>query len=255
MKRNLVSRHAPCGALKALQMREHRAGGFTLVELLLAVTLLSILLALAYGGLHAATHATDRGQEILEESGRLRMAHQFVRKQLNQAIPLAFAQVDGGAGNKEDEVFLGSADSIRFVGPMPGYLGSGGPQVQQLSIVQGENGLELVLEHALVQGFEESSLKERDPIPLIDRIADAKFGFLGRDDKGDLEPWTNEWNDSSKMPAAVSLDIEFEKGTYTPWPLLVAAVKIDSSVVQRVNGNNAYQTAIKRLIDNRRKRR
>ena len=62
--------------------------GFTLVELLLALSLMSMLLALAYGGLRASTRATDKGQAILEDSGRIRMAHQFVRKQLNQMAPL-----------------------------------------------------------------------------------------------------------------------------------------------------------------------
>jgi prepilin-type N-terminal cleavage/methylation domain-containing protein len=47
--------------------------GFTLVELLLAISLMSMLLALAYGGLRASTRATERGQVILEESGRIRM--------------------------------------------------------------------------------------------------------------------------------------------------------------------------------------
>jgi prepilin-type N-terminal cleavage/methylation domain-containing protein len=56
----------------------HRAG-FTLVELLLALTLMSMLLALAYGGLRAATRATDRGQNILEDSSRIRMAIRYRR--------------------------------------------------------------------------------------------------------------------------------------------------------------------------------
>ncbi len=232
-----------------------RGAGFTLVELLLAITLLSMLLALAYGGLHAATQATDRGQVILEESGRLRMAHQFVRKQLNQAIPLVFTQADGETpDSKESEVFLGSARSIRYVGPMPGYLGFGGPQVQQLSIVQGDNGLALVLEHALVQGFDETRLAERDPIPLIDHIAAAEFQFLGRDENGELLPWTNTWEDAATLPVAISLDIEFEEGAYTEWPLMVAAVRIDPSVVAGVNQDESYQSAIQQLIDRRRKR-
>jgi len=228
--------------------------GFTLVELLLAITLLSILLALAYGGLHAAIQATDRGQVILEESGRLRMAHQFVRKQLNQVIPLAFNQQEGEALDVETaEVFLGSAQSIRFVGPMPGYLGFGGPQVQQLTVAAGENGLELVLEHALVQGFEESLLTERDPILLIDRIAAASFSFQGRDEEGELLPWTSIWADPALLPVAIALEIEFEEGAYTDWPLLVAAVRIDPSVVAGVSGDVTYQSAIKRLIDRREK--
>ncbi len=229
--------------------------GFTLVELLLAMTLLSILMALAYGGLHAATHATNRGQQILEESGRLRMAHQFVRKQLNQAIPLAFVQADDNVvADKKAEVFLGDAHSIRFVGPMPGYLGFGGPQVQQLSIVTGDKGLELVLEHALVQGFEESQLTERAPIALLDRIDSAEFRFLGRDDTGELTPWVDTWEETDKLPVAISLDIEFEEGAYTAWPLMVAAIKIDPSVVAGVNGSKSYKSAIQRLIERRKKR-
>jgi len=233
-----------------------RGSGFTLVELLLAITLLSILLALAYGGLHAATRATERGQKILEESGRLRMAHQFVRRQLNQAIPLAFVQGDNEAPESDQpEVFLGSAHSIRFVGPMPGYLGFGGPQVQQLSIVEGENGLELVLEHALLQGFEELQLTERDPILLIDHIAFAEFQFLRRGDDGDWLPWTDTWEEVGSLPSAIALDIEFEEGTYSDWPLMVAAVRIDPSVVSRVQEDDGYQSAIKQLIERRKKTR
>ena len=51
--------------------------GFTLVELLLAMTLMSMLLALAYGGLRASTRATEKGQQILDDSNRIRMAHQL----------------------------------------------------------------------------------------------------------------------------------------------------------------------------------
>jgi len=233
-----------------------RSGGFTLVELLLAISLLSMLLALAYGGLHAAIRATDKGQAILEESGRLRMAHQFVRKQLNQAIPLSFSQQDGEALEAvESEVFIGEAKRIRFVGPMPGYLGFGGPQVQELSIIRGEEGLELVLEHALVQGFDDSMLKERAPISLIDRIEFAEFQFQGRNEEGEPAEWTNTWLEVGTMPIAVSLDIEFEEGAYAEWPWLVAAIKIDPSVVEGVDSQApSYESAIEQMIDRRKER-
>lgn len=244
-----------------------RARGFTLVEMLLAMTLLSMLLALSYGAMRAATRAADRGQRILEENGRVRMAHQFVRKQLNQAIPLAFNQSEGQSEGQtggqppgqllempEPEVFRGSPQSIRFVGPMPGYLGFGGPQVQELTLVAGEDGMELLLTHALVQGFEEDRLAEREPILLIDHIDRAEFQFLARDEEGELLPWTNAWENPQQLPIAVALDIEFTEGSRAEWPLLVAAVKVDGSAVRGGGGRQSYRSAIQELIEKRRQR-
>ena len=231
--------------------------GFTLVELLLAITLLSILMAMTYGGMRAATRATDRGQQVLEESGRLRMAHQFVRKQINQAVPLGFSQETDTLNSLNElnimEVFRGDASSVRFVGPMPGYLGFGGPQVQELRIVNGNNGQELVLTHALVQGFEESRLLDRDPIMLLDHIETATFKFLMHDEESDTLSWMPSWDDYGTMPVAVALDIEFEEEVYADWPLLVAAIKIDASALSDLlQGENTYQSAVRELIEQRR---
>lgn len=229
-----------------------RAGGFSLVELLLALTLMSMLLALAYGGLRASTRATDRGQTILEDSSRIRMAHQFVRKQLNQMIPLAFEVSEDGA---ERSVFQGEPRRIRFVAPMPGYLGFGGPQVQELAIVRGDEGLDLVLWHALLQGFEEDYLYERDPIPLIEDIERAEFSFLMRDEEGELAGWVSQWEDTAILPESVALDIEFGDDVYIQWPLLTASVRVDGATLAQLfpdmGGEADYRTSIQRLIERR----
>ena len=239
----------------------HRAGrskvaaGFTLVEMLLAVTLLSMLMALAYGGLRAATRATDRGQDILEDSSRIRMAHQFIRKQLNQISPLAFDESEDGT---ERTVFVGEEHRIRFVAPMPGYLGFGGPQVQELAIVRVQDGLEIELSHALLQGFEEELLYERDPIPLVGKIERARFSFLGLDENGELTGWLPTWDQPDILPKSISLEIEFIEDVYIHWPLLTASVRVDQSALIELAPNQlgqpTYQSTIKNLIDRRGKK-
>lgn len=228
------------------------ASGFTLVEVLLALTLMSMLLALAYGGLRASTRATDKGQAILEDSGRIRMAHQFVRKQLNQMAPLAFAEIEEGG---ERTVFEGDSRSIRYVAPMPGYLGFGGPQVQELSLLSGDEGYELVLSHALLQGFEEDLLYERDPIVLLEKIEFAEFSFLTRDETGELSGWTSRWEEPGVLPEAVSLDIGFTEDVYIQWPLLIASVKIDPAALKDLDpgagSSPDYKSSIRNLIDKR----
>jgi general secretion pathway protein J len=234
-----------------MQTQQHRGiRGFTLVELLLALTLMSMLLALAYGGLRASTRATDKGQAILEDSSRIRMAHQFVRKQLNQMVPLVFEESENG---EERAVFRGDAGSIRFVAPMPGYLGFGGPQVQELSLVPGENGLELVLSHALLQNFEEQNLYARPSILLLDQIAEGSFSFLGRDENDELTGWSTQWADPALLPEAVALEIEFEEDVYIHWPLLTAAVRINPDSLEGLAGDQlideSYSRSIRTLID------
>jgi len=238
----------------ALRQGLQRISGFTLVELLLVLTLMSMLLALAYGGLRASTRAADKGQAILEDSSRIRMAHQFVRKQLNQIAPLAFAENED---QSERTVFVGEAGRIRFVAPMPGYLGFGGPQVQELAFVAGENGLSLVLSHALLQGFAEENLYEREPIVLVDEIDSGEFSFLTSDEEGNLTGWVTAWEDGSFVPEAVSLDIEFSEDVYIQWPLLTAALRVTDataggSLTPALQGGKAgYSNAIQDMIKRR----
>ena len=230
-----------------------RAGGFSLVELLLAITLLSMLLALAYGGLRASARATEKGQAILDDSNRIRMAHQFVRRQLTQLLPLAF---DEGEAEDQRVIFQGDSRRIRYVAPMPGYLGYGGPQVQELEIVQGEEGLELVLSHALLQGFEEEYLYQREPILLLDKIQQAEFQFLGLDENGEMTNWSASWDEESTLPAAVSLEVDFVEEVYIEWPMLTTSVRVDESALSGLSDeagvlSKDYTTTIRELMEKR----
>jgi general secretion pathway protein J len=224
-----------------------------MVELLLAITLLSMLLALAYGGLRASAQATEKGQVILDDSNRIRMAHQFVRRQLTQLLPLAF---DEAQNEDQRVVFQGDNRRIRYVAPMPGYLGYGGPQVQELEIVQGEEGLELVLSHAPLQGFEEDYLYLREPVLLLDKIQQAEFQFLGRDESGEITAWSGTWENEFELPAAVSLDMDFVEAVYIQWPLLTTSVRVDevalSAALEDVGVlSKDYSTTIQQLIQKR----
>ena len=242
--------------MRRIRNRAHSgATGFSLVELLLALSLMSMLLALAYGGLRASTRATDKGQAILEDNSRIRMAHQFVRKQLNQMAPLVFAESDD---QQERTVFEGEAKKIRYVAPMPGYLGFGGPQVQELAVVSADEGYALVLSHALLQEFEEENLYLRDPIVLIESIEFAEFSFLGRDETGELTAWTTQWEQKEMIPEAVSLEIEFTEDVYIRWPLLTASVRVDPSALNDLAadllGERDLNKSIKGLIDKRKQK-
>jgi len=226
--------------------RSRHTAGFTLVELLLAITLMSILLGLTYTGLRAATRSAERGEKILAAGGEMRAAHQFLHRQLNQMLPLPFYVEDGRQGIRF--VFEGDANHIQFVAPMPGYLGAGGPQVQLLEIGHDNEGGFLQFSNALLQGFEQQRLYDRPPVILLQNVDSAGFEFLGRDQDGELTGWVSSWDQQDKLPVAVRLNLEFSGESTLRWPDLVAGVRIDESAVKGRSGSATYQKSIQDLI-------
>jgi general secretion pathway protein J len=233
---------------KRLNKKPAEARGFTLVELLLAITLMSILLGLTYTGLRAATRSSERGEVLLAAGGELRASHQFIRRQLNQMLPLPFALA--GGGDEIRVVFEGDSRHIQYVAPMPGYLGTGGPQVQLIELAQGDDGDVVVqFSHALLQGFEQDRLFDRDPVILLERVDSAAFEFLGRDEEGELTGWTSSWDQQDVLPVAVRLDLEFVEGLNLRWPALLAGVKVDEQAVKGFAGQAGGQAAYKKAIN------
>lgn len=225
---------------------QSNSSGFTLVELLLAISLMSILLALAYGGLRASTRASERGQVALEEAGNLRTTHLFVRRQINQTMPLAYGVLDDA--RQSPVMFEGEADRIRFVAPMPGYLGKGGPQVQTLQISSGGEQLDLEFTHQLLLGYSPDFVSDTEPIVLMEGIEAAYFEFLQQDENGQPAGWTRSWPTPGSLPRAIRLEIEMGEDSQTTWPLLIANVKVDELATTSLGGSRTYSDAIQSLI-------
>jgi general secretion pathway protein J len=233
--------------LKQPRIQSTKQSGFTLVELLLAITLMSILLGLAYGGLRAATRSSNSGQELLEQTGTIRITHQFMRRQLNQMQPLPFDIEDDAEATRV--VFDGNARRIQYVAPMPGYLGKGGPQVQTIELVNGNNGLDLVFNHQLLQGYDPELMIQNEPIVLMEDIESAAFEFLARDENGELAGWVSGWDTRGELPVAVRLDLDLGENSRSFWPLFAAGVRVDELATTQTGGVRSYSDTIRNMIN------
>jgi general secretion pathway protein J len=130
---------------------------------------------------------------------------------------------------------------------MPGYLGQGGPQVQFLELVDGSDGMQLQFSHQLLQGFDPAFMFEREPIILLQDIAEARFEFLGRDENEELMPWAGSWESPAILPVAVRLDIDLGEETRSIWPLLIAGVMVDEAASTLTGARQTYQNAIQSI--------
>jgi general secretion pathway protein J len=207
-------------------MRRHArqrrtARGFSLLEVIIAVSLLAVALALALGTLRGATRATGNAEARAQRAERLRAVQGLLRRQLGGALPMAM-EIDPESG--EARVLTGEARKLEFVAPMPGYLSRGGPHVQTLEIVSGPHGDELRFQHRLLTP--DGPLDpERPPSVLLDGIAQASFEYRSFDDRGKPGPWQTGWAQPTALPPLIRLKVSFTDPA-RHWPELVLAPRM-----------------------------
>jgi general secretion pathway protein J len=213
-----------------------RHSGFTLIEVIIAISLLALGLALSFGTLRGATKATERAENVAQRDERLRAVQGFLRTQINAALPIAF-EFESETG--EAKFLRASATKLEFVATMPGYLSRGGPYLQTLELVHGGKGEQLVFQHQLLT-TDGALDAEREPVVLLDGIEDARFDVRTLDEQSRPGDWQPEWDTSAQLPPLVRLKIDFiDKRRH--WPEFVAATRL--GVATAAGGNATVRLA------------
>lgn len=182
------------------------------------MTLLALLVALAVGALRTAVRSARSGEALIERTDRVRVAQEFLRRQLSHAMPLPFERLEDTGENR---VFVAARDELRFVAPMPGYLSRGGPHVQWLALVDDREGMRLEFDHAQLNGYDPDDPKgdsKRPPVVLLERIREARFEYRALDEQGELGEWEARWDDTQRLPLLVRLVVEFDEDSRQRWP-------------------------------------
>lgn len=90
-----------------------REVGFTLLELLIAITILGLLATILFGGLRFGTRVWNTGDQALERFSEVQSAYEVMRRTLTRAVPLPSvidaADVDAGKSAFSKAEHKGSA--------------------------------------------------------------------------------------------------------------------------------------------------
>ena len=190
--------------------------GFSLVELLVSLVLLSMVAAILASGLSLGQIVWRRSEEHVQASRAMFDAQAALRRLLDNMQPLRAGSQDARAVE-----FRGSADQIEGIVPLPN-IGLGGLYRLHLFWRRSERRLDLTF-HAYEKGRERGA-DETNLTTLASEIDSMELRYFGKA-KGEETPnWRNEWQGQEELPALISIKITSTKDV--AWPELLIAPRV-----------------------------
>lgn len=203
------------------------ASGFTLVELLVALTLLGLLMVALFGGLRLGARAWEVSGERLDDTSRLQVIHEFLRTRLSQAYPLEITD----RTNEPRLAFRGRPDALSFVTLLPEHLGAGLHRLT-LRLVEREDRRHLALTWRPVAASDGDGPRSGERLLLHD-IAGLELGYFGAFAPRAPPAWYESWQDAPmRLPRLIRVRVMFPAGDGRSWPDLIVRPMIDSGFLQ-----------------------
>jgi general secretion pathway protein J len=215
---------------RGLQAAEH---GFSLLELLAAITLLGLLMAALFGGLRLGARVWETADARLADSVRIQIVQDFIRQRITETLPLDEVSPELAKVNAFEPLFLGTVEAVRFASLMPEHLGAGVYLIELAMSASGhaEGAQNLVLRWRPLepndQTVEEVEPEER---VLIENIEALELSYFGSIDPTQPPGWWEAWDDRSELPRLIRLQVRFAENDERRWPELIVRPMVDGAV-------------------------
>lgn len=196
--------------------------GFTLLELLVAITITSLMASIMYIDLQFSVNAWKTGEARLNQMGQISTIQDFLRGRLEKAYP-KWKVDDNNIGSV---AYHGEPNFISFLTPMQVYLGKAPLSEVSIGVKEtkpGQNDLEVMWKAKLPK---ENDVVQLEETVLLENIADVEFEYYGSEDV-DKEPvWLKEWVNKTQPPFLISVSVHFLSGDDRVWPVLTVPHRI-----------------------------
>jgi general secretion pathway protein J len=209
-------------------MKPRTARGFTLLEMLVAITLFALVLVILYAGYRLGVRSWESGERTHTAVSELRLAGSFIRRYAAQALPLAVSE-----GNAWRLWFEGEPGRLVFVTAMPAHLGQGGMYEMTVHADKQDDGITLMVSRRLLHPDAEPGKPGVDDRnrPLVESLEHATFDYFGAIDSGSPESWHSSWESNQRLPRLVRLRLASAR--VGEWPAIVIRLPTDLVRYQR----------------------
>jgi general secretion pathway protein J len=191
----------------------HNAG-FTLVELLVATTLLALVSAALFGGLRFGARAWESAADRIERDGEIEAVQELLRRTLSEASDLAEAEADS---------MVGAPDGLSFFAPLPRHAGAGGIGRYRLELDKG--GRLLIAWEPRRPGAPLAAPPASEPTIVLADVERISIGYFGAANANESPEWRDRWS-GPVLPRLLRIDLQFKQNDPRRWPELVIAPRL-----------------------------
>jgi general secretion pathway protein J len=199
--------------------------GFSLVEVLVALSLTSLLLASLYSALAASGRtvtSTSKAQRITNDQ---RLISTALRAVIANAVPMTERRAD-----RPLVLFDGHRSSLRLVSHLPAHAGGGGLQFVEIGakdMLLGQRSLMLWFRNAWPSVAFETPTHELgwESEALLLKVERLEFEYFGSDDDRGAPNWRDSWRSSERLPTLIRVAVTADEA----WPDLVVPLHTEVS--------------------------
>ncbi len=204
--------------------------GFTLIELIAAITLLAVLTTILMGTVRGAERSTSAANDAVERTEQYARTHAFLREHISGVLPMRWRREVS-----QPLKFSGKQTSLTYFAPVTSQIAEGGVMWWQLAVAKSTQKSQLVMRRQAADPEEKAvpdiSAAEQ-PIVLADNIEalsisyfDAGYDPLTNPDSGN---WVDSWDENSRMPSIIAIRVTETGGKR--WPDLYVPVKLSQAL-------------------------
>lgn len=199
--------------------------GFTLVELLVALALFSLLTGLLFDNVRFALRAWRSTSTSTAQFERSMIAQDLLRRTIGNLYPMMITN----NGTQPQIDFEGMNEKISFLGNAPIALSAGGRFRFNVLVERTQEQADLVMVSApeLADSSDRSTTRRT---LLLSGIAWAEFSYFGETAPARKLQWNESWTKQSDVPRLVRLRVGFRSGDTRLWPDLLVAPRILADV-------------------------
>ncbi len=172
--------------------------GFTLVELLIAITLCAIITVISVTGLRFGLKNFTGNSQKKEQQDNLKQFISMFRHQLQQIHPARI----GNVGN-EAVAFYGDSKTIKFVSYLSGHRGVSGLYVLKYKFKADSSELFVEYQNWNPSSWHSDRSDHQTKRKLLQGVEKITFRYF----HGKQKKWTSSWSDNNSLPALVAINI------------------------------------------------